>query len=65
MVAKHRVTINLDDEEFEALSQLSKTADRPLAYLGRVAIRRLVTEELVHQDRTSRSGPLVPPIEVN
>ena len=46
MTTKNRVTINLDDENFEALTQLAKTADRPLAYLGRLAVRRLVVREL-------------------
>lgn len=46
MATKHRVTINLDDDDFEALTRLSKTADRPLAYLGRMAVRRLVNAEL-------------------
>ena len=46
MATKNRVTINLDDDDFEALTKLSKSADRPLAYLGRMAVRRLVNEEL-------------------
>ena len=46
MATKHRVTINLNDDDFEALTRLSKSADRPLAYLGRMAVRRLVSEEL-------------------
>ena len=54
MATKNRVTINLDDEDFNALTQLSKSADRPLAYLGRVAVRRLVAEELGRQDTTSK-----------
>ena len=59
MVTKHRVTINLDDEDFEALTQLSKTADRPLAYLGRLAVRRLVVEELGPKNAVSTSAPSV------
>jgi len=58
MVTKHRVTINLDDDDFEALTQLSITADRPLAYLGRLAVRRLVGEELSRREAIPRSVTL-------
>jgi len=38
MTAKHRITINLDDPEYEALQRIAEGTDRSLAWLGRRAI---------------------------
>jgi len=54
MDTKHRVTINLNNEDYSALMQLSKAVDRPLAYLGRLAVRRLVSDELDLQGASPR-----------
>lgn len=38
MSAKHRITVNLEDVEYEALQRIAKGTDRSLAWLGRKAI---------------------------
>jgi predicted transcriptional regulator len=38
MTSKHRITVNLDDEEYEALQRIASGTDRSLAWLGRRAI---------------------------
>lgn len=38
MTAKHRITVNLDDAEYEALQRIAAGTDRSLAWLGRRAI---------------------------
>jgi predicted transcriptional regulator len=38
MAAKHRITVNLDDAEYEALQRIAAGTDRSLAWLGRRAI---------------------------
>ena len=38
MAAKNRITINLDDAEYEALQRISNVTERSLAWLGRRAI---------------------------
>lgn len=38
MSVKNRVTVNLEDDEYEALQQLAASTDRSLAWLGRRAI---------------------------
>lgn len=38
MAAKHRITVNLDDAEYEALQRIATGTERSLAWLGRRAI---------------------------
>ena len=38
MTAKNRITVNLDDAEYEALQRIAAVTDRSLAWLGRRAI---------------------------
>ena len=38
MAAKNRVTVNLEDEEYEALVDVATRADRSIAWVGRQAI---------------------------
>lgn len=38
MPAKRRITVNLEDVEYEALQRIAKSTDRSLAWLGRKAI---------------------------
>ena len=38
MSAKHRVTVNLEEAEYEALHRIAEGTDRSLAWLGRKAI---------------------------
>lgn len=38
MSAKHRITVNLEDAEYEALQRIADASDRSLAWLGRKAI---------------------------
>ena len=38
MTNKHRITVNLDDEEYEALQRIAERSERSLAWLGRRAI---------------------------
>lgn len=38
MSVKHRITVNLEDVEYEALQQIAQGTDRSLAWLGRKAI---------------------------
>lgn len=45
MAAKHRITVNLDDNEYKALQRLAEEADRSLAWLGRRAIFELIERE--------------------
>ncbi len=45
MAAKNRITINLEDDEYEALLQVSEQQDRSLAWLGRQAISDLLKKE--------------------
>lgn len=42
MTAKHRVTVNLDDHEYEALSIVARQKRVSLAWLGRQAINELL-----------------------
>lgn len=65
MSAKNRITVNLEDHEYQALQLLAARADRSLAWLGRRAIRDLlqrnsaqVTPHFLEEDETSaRSAP--------
>lgn len=45
--AKNRITVNLEDDEYQALQQMAIRADRSLAWLGRRAIRNLLQRESV------------------
>jgi len=45
ILAKNRITVNLDDGEYQALQQVAVRADRSLAWLGRRAIRELLERE--------------------
>lgn len=38
MSSKHRITVNLEDAEYEALQRIAEGTDRSLAWLGRKAI---------------------------
>jgi len=38
MPVKHRITINLENVEYEALQQMAQSTERSLAWLGRKAI---------------------------
>lgn len=38
MTAKNRITVNLDDDEYEALQRIAAGSDRSLSWLGRKAI---------------------------
>lgn len=42
MSAKHRITVNLEDAEYEALQRIADASDRSLAWLGRKAICDLI-----------------------
>ena len=45
--AKNRITINLEDAEYNALQRIASRSDRSLAWLGRRAIRDLLQRESV------------------
>ncbi|MCR4266409.1 ribbon-helix-helix protein, CopG family [Nitratireductor sp. ZSWI3] len=51
MAAKHRVTINLIESEYEALVALSEKNRVSLAWLGRRAIRELLDRYQEGQDQ--------------
>lgn len=38
MAAKHRITINLEDDEYKALVEIAERSDRSMAWVGRRAI---------------------------
>ncbi len=38
MVAKHRITVNLEDDQYEALVAIAERSDRSMAWVGRRAI---------------------------
>ncbi len=38
MSAKNRITVNLEDDEYEALQRIAEGSDRSLSWLGRRAI---------------------------
>ena len=43
--AKHRITVNLEDADYQALLHIAAKSDRALAWLGRQAIRDLLQRE--------------------
>ena len=60
MAAKNRVTVNLEDHEYERLSMLSDEHRVSLAWLGRLAIIRL----LEHSEKEEQQLPLSLPSEM-
>lgn len=50
MTAKHRITVNLDDAEYDALLRIAEHTDRSLAWLGRRAINDLIEQ---HEKETA------------
>lgn len=42
MVTKRRITVNLDDDVYEALHHLADRADRSMAWVGRQAIEHFI-----------------------
>lgn len=52
MKPKHRVTINLKQEEYQALQTIAARTDRSLAWLGRKAIC-----DLLENEREKREAP--------
>lgn len=42
---KHRITVNLEDDEYRALQSLAVKMDRSLAWLGRRAICELINRK--------------------
>lgn len=56
MAAKNRITINLDDAEYQALQRVANGAERSLAWLGRHAICTLL--ERVQDDHEQLTLPL-------
>ena len=44
MAAKHRITVNLDSTEYEALQRIATGTDRSLAWLGRRAICNFIEQ---------------------
>lgn len=47
MAAKNRVTVNLEDEEYEALVDVATKADRSIAWV----VRQAIVEFLASQER--------------
>ena len=47
MAVKNRVTVNLEDEEYEALVDVAARTDRSIAWVG----RRAIVEFLASQER--------------
>ena len=47
MTAKHRITVNLEDDEYEALVEIAALSDRSMAWIG----RRAILDFLASQER--------------
>ena len=45
MAAKNRVTVNLEDEEYEALIDVAARTDRSIAWVGRQAIVKFLASQ--------------------
>lgn len=63
--AKNRITVNLEDDEYQALQQIAARVDRSLAWLGRRAIRDLLQRETIQfhldfPDEDTTGGRTVP-----
>lgn len=55
---KYRITVNLEDEEYQALQRLAARTDRSLAWLGRRAICELITrKEAPKNVRSEKQAP--------
>lgn len=48
MKAKHRITVNLDAEEYDVLVKIAERSDRSMAWIG----RRAILDFIASQDRT-------------
>lgn len=57
MAAKNRVTVNLEDREYKKLSVLSSEYHVSLAWLGRLAIIRLLEHSEKEEQQLSLSLP--------
>ncbi|MGK2957234.1 MAG: ribbon-helix-helix domain-containing protein [Acidimicrobiales bacterium] len=51
MSSKNRITVNLSDDEFEALSELAKRTRVSKAWLGRQAITTLLEQAQKNADQ--------------
>lgn len=45
MAVKHRITVNLEDDEYEALIDIATRADRSMAWVGRQAIAEFISSQ--------------------
>ena len=54
ITVKHRITVNLENSEFQALQRFASDVDRSLAWLGRKAIRDLLQREHVTEQLALR-----------
>ncbi len=45
MSTKNRITVNLEDDEYQALVKMAGEADRSLAWMGRLAICQLLQRD--------------------
>lgn len=59
MTAKNRVTINLEDDEYQALQRVAEETDRSLAWLG----RRAVCDFLASQEGRGEMSPSKKPFD--
>jgi len=59
MNAKHRITVNLEDREYQALQRIAAGSDRSLAWLGRRAIC-----DFIRQNDEAEAQPLAERAEV-
>ena len=53
---KHRITVDLDQEEYENLILLKNSMDRSLSWLGRQAISEFLQKNLVPKSKSSDSS---------
>jgi predicted transcriptional regulator len=44
MAARNRITVNLEDDEYEALQRISEVTDRSMAWLSRRAICEFIAQ---------------------
>jgi hypothetical protein len=57
MAAKNRITVNLEDAEYEALQRIAERSERSLAWIGRRAICDFI-EQRAHEDEPLFAGQL-------